>query len=95
VAVEGAVFVEPSVAGKTAGDGQVLRDGGARAEVHFVWSLAVKGRVGNHGVMLPDVESDKTFDGGEGVEAVEEQSVVFEGAPPGFDHRIREKATST
>ena len=48
VAVEGAVFVEPSVAGETAGDGQVLWDGGARAEVHFVWSLAVKGGAGNH-----------------------------------------------
>ena len=40
--------------------------------------------------MLLDVESDETFDGGEGVEAVEEQPVVFEGAPPGFDYRIRE-----
>jgi hypothetical protein len=40
--------------------------------------------------MLPDVERDETFDGGEGVEAVEEQPVVFEGAPPGLDHRIGE-----
>jgi hypothetical protein len=50
----------------------------------------MKGGVGNRGVMLLDVESDETFDGGEGVEAVEVQPVVFEGAPPGFDHRIRE-----
>jgi hypothetical protein len=69
---------------------EVLRDGGTGTEVHFVWSLAMKGGVGNHGVMLMDVESDETFDGDEGVEAVEEQPVVFEGAPPGFDHRIRE-----
>jgi hypothetical protein len=41
--------------------------------------------------MLLDVDSDKTFDGGEGVEAVEEQPVVFEGAPPGLDHRIGER----
>jgi hypothetical protein len=88
--VEGAVSVEPSVAGETAGDGEVLRDGGTGTEVDFVWSLAMKGGVGNHGVMLLDVESDKRFDGGEGVEVVEEQPVVFEGAPPGFDYRIRE-----
>jgi hypothetical protein len=31
----------------------------------------VKGGVGNHGVMLLDVESDETFDGGEGGEGVE------------------------
>jgi len=88
--VEGAVFVEPSGAGETAGDGEVLRDGGTGTEVHFVGSLAMKGRVGNHGVMLRDVERDETLDGGEGIEAVEEQPVVFEGAPPGLDHRIRE-----
>ena len=88
--MEGAVSVEPSIAGETAGDGQVLWDGGTCSEVHFVRSLAVKGRVGDHSVMLLDVESDETFDGGEGVEAVEEQPVVFEGAPPGLDHRIRE-----
>jgi len=50
----------------------------------------VKGGVGNHGVMLLDVDRDETLDGGEGIEAVEEQPVVFEGAPPGLDHRIRE-----
>jgi hypothetical protein len=48
------------------GDGQMLRDGGAGTEANFVWSLAVKGGVGNHGVMLLDVESDETFDGGKG-----------------------------
>ena len=37
-AVEGAVSVEPSVAGETAGEGEVLRDGGACAEISSgVW----------------------------------------------------------
>ena len=88
--MEGAVSVEPSIAGETSGDGQVLWDGGTCSDVHFVRSLAVKGRVGNHSVMLLDVESDETFDGGEGVEVVEEQPVVLEGAPPSLNHRIGE-----
>jgi hypothetical protein len=78
------------IAGETAGEGEVLRDGGACAEIHFVRSLAVKGGVGDHGVMLLDVESDETSTAARGVEVVEEQPVVFEGAPPGLDHRIRE-----
>jgi hypothetical protein len=86
--VEGAVSVEPSIAGETAGDGQVLWDGGTCSEVHFVRSLAVKGRVGDHSVMLLDVERDETFDGGEGVEAVEDCRRLTNGFARSHDRRL-------
>lgn len=88
--MKGAVSVEPRLAGDAAGEGQMLRDGDTCSEVHLVRSLALKSRVRNHGVVLLDVESDETFDGGERVEVVEEEPVVLEGAPPSLDHRIPE-----
>src|SRR5471030_858493 len=59
VAVEGAVFVEPSVAGETAGDGQVLRDGGTCTEVHapfvaLTYSVSCYGRCAAPGNLARD-----------------------------------------
>ena len=36
------------------------------------------------------VERYQTADSGDAVERVKEEPVVFQGTPPGFDHRVRE-----
>src|SRR5712691_3463330 len=43
-----------------------------------------------HAVVFVDVERDQSTDGGDAVQRVEEEPVMFEGAPPRFDHGVRE-----
>src|SRR5206468_7863239 len=43
-----------------------------------------------HAVVFVDVERDQSTDGGDAVQRVEEQPLMFQGAPPRFDHRVRE-----
>ena len=43
-----------------------------------------------HAVVFVDVERDQSADGGDAVQRVEEQPLMFQGAPPRFDHRVRE-----
>ncbi len=70
--------------------GELLGDLLAGARVHLVRGLTVEGGVGDHGVVLGDVEGDEPLDGGEGVELVQEEPVVLQGAPPGLDHGVGE-----
>lgn len=88
--MEGAVPLEPGIAGDAPGGSKVIGYAGAGAGVYLVRGLTEKGRVGHHRVVLVDVERDETLDGGEGVERVEEEPVVLEGTPPGLDHRVGE-----
>jgi hypothetical protein len=43
-----------------------------------------------HAVVFVDVERDQSTDGRDAVQRVEEQPLMFQGAPPLFDHRVRE-----
>jgi len=40
--------------------------------------------------VLLDVERDQSTDRGDAVQRVEEEPLVFQGAPPGFDHGVGE-----
>jgi len=46
--------------------------------------------MGKHAVVLLDVERDQSTDRGDAVQRVEEEPLVFQGAPPGFDHGVGE-----
>ena len=45
--------------------------------------------MGHLGVVLPDEERDQSADSFDGVEGVKEQPLMFQRAPPRFDHRVR------
>jgi hypothetical protein len=42
-------------------------------------------------VVFVDVERDQSTDGGEAVQRVEEEPLMLQGAPPRFDHGVRER----
>src|SRR5262249_6041510 len=56
-----------------------------RAEVHLVGRLAAKRRMGQHPVVFLDVELHQSPDGGNTIQRVEEQPLVFERTPPRLD----------
>ena len=41
-------------------------------------------------VVFVNVERDQSTDGGDAVQRVEEEPLMFQGAPPRFDHGVRE-----
>src|ERR1700737_3534164 len=43
-----------------------------------------------HPVVFVNVERDQSTDGGDAVQRVEEEPLMFQGAPPRFDHGVRE-----
>ena len=43
-----------------------------------------------HAGVLVDVECHESMHGGDAVQRVEEEPLMFEGAPPRFDHGVRE-----
>jgi len=61
-----------------------------RGEVHFVLRLPSKRGVRESRVVLLYVERHELFDRTNRIQRVEEQPLVLEYAPPGFDQRIRE-----
>jgi Inner membrane protein YgaP-like, transmembrane domain len=46
--------------------------------------------VRKHAIVFVDVESDQATDRTDAVQRVEEEPLMFEGAPPCFDHGVRE-----
>ena len=67
---------------------ELFRNIGASAKVHLVGSLAIKGGMRQLGVMLLDVKRDQLLHRRQAIECVQLQPLVFEHAPPSFDHRI-------
>ena len=59
-------------------------------QIHLIWRLAGEGRMRNHGVVLLHIAGDELLRGREGVELVQVEPAVFQGAPPSLDHRVRE-----
>jgi len=59
-------------------------------EIHLIWPLAGKGRMWNDGVVLLHIEDDEIRQGREGVELMQVEPAVCQGAPPGFNHGVRE-----
>ena len=43
-----------------------------------------------HAVVFVNVEFHQSTDGGDGVQRVEEEPLMFEAAPPRFNHGVRE-----
>jgi hypothetical protein len=60
------------------------------AEVHLVGRLPGEGCMRNHAVVLLRIEGDELLQGREGVELVQVEPAVFQGAPPSLDHGVRE-----
>jgi len=58
------------------------------AKVHFIWSLSMESRVRKIRVVLLDIKRNQLFDGANSIEGIQEQPLVFEGSPPGFDERV-------
>ena len=50
----------------------------------------MKRRMRNHAIVLVDVERDQSTYRGDAVERVKEEPLMFQGAPPRFDHGVRE-----
>ena len=46
--------------------------------------------MGKHAVVFVDVERHQPADGRDAIKRVEEEPLMFQGTPPGFDHRVRE-----
>src|SRR5262249_21801428 len=57
--------------------------------VHLVWRLSAKRRMGKHPVVFLDVALEKPPDRGDAIQRMEVEPLVFQGAPPRFDHRVR------
>ncbi len=89
LAFEGPVAGDAGLAGEEPGSGEVVRDSGAGAEIHLVRRLPAKRRMRHDGVVLLDVEANEPFHGGESIELVQVEPVMFERSPPGFDHGVR------
>ena len=68
---------------------ELLGHSGAFPEVHLVWGLAAEGRVRQAAVVLLNVELDELPHARDRIQPVQEEPVVFQGAPPGLDHRVR------
>ena len=43
-----------------------------------------------HAIVLVDVEPDQSMHRGDFVERLQEEPLMFQGAPPRFDHGVRE-----
>ncbi len=52
----------------------------ATTKIHLIWRLAGEGRMRNHGVVLLHIEGDELLQGREGVELVQVEPAVFQGA---------------
>jgi hypothetical protein len=62
-----------------------LRNTGSRTKVHLVRRLPTECRMWKTRMVLLDVKDDQLLDASDGVELVQEQPLVLEHAPPGFD----------
>jgi hypothetical protein len=71
------------------GNVQLHRQVRRGAEEHLVRRLAAERGVGHLGVVLVYEERDQGPDAFDAVEGVEEEPLMFEGAPPRLDHRVR------
>src|SRR5215469_16583163 len=69
---------------------QVFRHRFPRAEVHLVRRLSLKRRMRKHAIVLLDVEPNQSTHRGNPIERVQEEPLMFQGAPPCFDHGVRE-----
>ena len=85
----GTVHGQPAFAGLPPSDdefvGQVVRG----AEVHLVGRLAGERRMRDLRVVLLDEKGDQRLEMSHGVECVEVQPLMLEGAPPRLDDRVR------
>lgn len=60
-----------------------------RPTLHLVRRLCQKRRMRKDAVMFVDVERHQPADGRDAIKRVDEKPLMFQGAPPGFDHRVR------
>ena len=60
----------------------------AGSQVHLVRCLTIEGGVRQVAVVLLDVKGHEFSDGGDGVERVQLEPLMFQYSPPGFDQRV-------
>src|ERR1019366_3906803 len=83
------VHGEPAFAGLPASSDEFVRQVLGGAEVHFIGGLAGERRMRHLRVVLLDEEGNQRFEMSHGVERVEVQPLMLEGAPPSLDDRSR------
>ena len=71
------ISLKSSMAGGCRTGGQVPRDRVSRPEIHLVGRLAAKRRMGQHAVVLIDVERHEATDRGGVVQRMQEQPLMF------------------
>lgn len=69
---------------------ELVREVAVGSEVHLIWRLSLKSRMGETSVVFRDVERDESLKRRNRVERVEIEPLMLQRSPPGLNHGVRE-----